>query len=248
MFFVFEDSILVGRTDQQTRQMTTWPPHMAESEDAQLVEAARNGDIGSFAELYERHYVRMVGVAYCILSDRHLAEDAAQEAFAIACRELGRLRRAEKFASWLGVLCRNAANRIARRRTEFVASEDVPAPRSDASRDGLHQAVRQSVQNLPWPAARASCSSGAAVDCDVRELRRCRARYDTSCGPNSGTCPRRARRHARPPVVCRQIVASATGRVPLDAPRRPALLVVAALCDHFHYIATGCDAGKGLPC
>ncbi len=151
MFFVFEDSILVGRTDQQTRPMTTWPPHMAESEDAQLVEAARNGDVGSFAELYKRHYARMVGVAYCILSDRHLAEDAAQEAFAIACRELGRLRRAEKFASWLGVLCRNAANRMARRRTEFVASEDVPAPRSDASRDGLHQAVRQSVQNLPIP-------------------------------------------------------------------------------------------------
>jgi RNA polymerase sigma-70 factor (ECF subfamily) len=129
--------------------VTTWPPHMNESEDTQLVEAARNGDVRSFAELYKRHYVRMVGVAYCILSDRHLAEDAAQEAFAIACRELGRLRRAEKFASWLGVLCRNVANRMARRRTEVVASEDVPAPRSDASRDGLHQAVRQTVQNLP---------------------------------------------------------------------------------------------------
>jgi RNA polymerase sigma-70 factor (ECF subfamily) len=129
--------------------VTTWPPHMNESEDTQLVEAARNGDVRCFAELYKRHYVRMVGVAYCILSDRHLAEDAAQEAFAIACRELGRLRCAEKFASWLGVLCRNVANRMARRRTEVVASEDVPAPRSDASRDGLHQAVRQTVQNLP---------------------------------------------------------------------------------------------------
>ena len=122
---------------------------MTENEDTRLVEAARNGDVGSFAELYRRHYVRMVGVAYCILSDRHLAEDAAQEAFAIACRELGRLRRAEKFTSWLGVLCRNAANRMSRRRTEVVASENVLAPRSDASRDGLHQAVRESVQNLP---------------------------------------------------------------------------------------------------
>ncbi len=40
---------------------------------------------------------------------------------------------------------------MARRRTEVVASEDVPAPRSDASRDGLHQEVRQTVQNLPIP-------------------------------------------------------------------------------------------------
>ena len=93
----------------------------------------------------------MVGVAYCILSDRHLAEDAAQEAFAIACRELGRLRRTDKFAGWLRVVCRNAANRIARRRPQFVASEEVPAPGSDTSGDGLHQAVRQSVQNLPIP-------------------------------------------------------------------------------------------------
>jgi RNA polymerase sigma-70 factor (ECF subfamily) len=124
---------------------------VTESEDTRLVEAARNGDVDSFGELYRRHYVRMVGVAYCILSDRHLAEDAAQEAFAIACRELGRLRRAEKFAGWLRVVCRNAANRMARCRPEFVASEDVPAPRSDASRDMLHQAVHQSVQNLPIP-------------------------------------------------------------------------------------------------
>ena len=124
---------------------------MTENEDARLVEAARNGDVGSFAELYRRHYVRMVGVAYCILSDRHLAEDAAQEAFAIACRKFGRLRRAEKFAGWLAVVCRNAAKRMAKCRPEFVVSEDVPAPRSDASRDGLHETVRQSVQNLPIP-------------------------------------------------------------------------------------------------
>jgi RNA polymerase sigma-70 factor (ECF subfamily) len=99
--------------------MTKWqPPRVTENDDTRLVEAARNGDVGSFAELYRRHYVRMVGVAYGILSDRHLAEDAAQEAFAIACRELGRLRRAEKFPAWLAVVCRNAANRMARCRPE----------------------------------------------------------------------------------------------------------------------------------
>ena len=63
--------------------------------DAELVEAARNGDVSSFGELYRRHYAAAVGIAYCALSDHHLAEDAAQEAFAVACRDLGRLRRAE---------------------------------------------------------------------------------------------------------------------------------------------------------
>jgi RNA polymerase sigma-70 factor, ECF subfamily len=124
---------------------------VAVNDDAQLVEAARNGDLGSFAELYRRHYSRMVGVAYCILSDRHLAEDAAQEAFAVACRELRRLRRAEKFAGWLRVVCLNEAKRIAKSRPKFVASEEVPAPDNDTSKGELHQAVRQSAQNLPIP-------------------------------------------------------------------------------------------------
>jgi len=122
---------------------------VTENDDARLVEAARNGDVGSFAELYRRYYVPMVGVAYCILSDHHLAEDAAQEAFAIACRELGGLRRAETFGGWLRVICRNAANRIAKCRAKFVAPEEVPAPGSNPSRDALHRTIRQTVQNLP---------------------------------------------------------------------------------------------------
>lgn len=55
---------------------------------AELVEAACNGDVDSFGELYRRRYAALVGVAYRVLSDRHLAEDAAQEAFAVACRDL----------------------------------------------------------------------------------------------------------------------------------------------------------------
>ena len=46
--------------------------------EAELVEAARRGDLDSFGVLYQRHYAAMVGVAYCVLRDRHLAEDAAQ--------------------------------------------------------------------------------------------------------------------------------------------------------------------------
>lgn len=127
------------------------PLRVTENDDTLLVEAARNGDVDGFRELYTRHYVRMVGVAYGILLDHHLAEDAAQEAFAIACRELGRLKRAEKFAGWLAVVCRNVAKRMARSRPQVVASEDVPAPRSDGPAYELRQTVRQSVQSLPLP-------------------------------------------------------------------------------------------------
>ena len=56
--------------------------------DAELVEAARAGDIDSFRKLYERYYGLAVGIARSRLADQHLAEDAAQETFATACRWL----------------------------------------------------------------------------------------------------------------------------------------------------------------
>ena len=65
------------------------------------VEAARNGDVASFGRLYEQYYAVAVGVAYSILGDAHLAEDAAQEAFAVVCRDFGRLRSVDKFPGWL---------------------------------------------------------------------------------------------------------------------------------------------------
>lgn len=46
---------------------------MTERTDAELAERALGGDPDSFGELYRRHYAAMVGLAYCVLSDRHLA-------------------------------------------------------------------------------------------------------------------------------------------------------------------------------
>jgi RNA polymerase sigma-70 factor, ECF subfamily len=123
---------------------------MAECSNAELVEAARNGDVSSFGELYRRHYKAAVGIARCVLSDHHLAEDAAQEAFAIACRDLGRLRRTDRFAQWLGAICRKVARRATRSRLRRSLPDETIQP-ADANGDH-HQrleAVRQSVERLP---------------------------------------------------------------------------------------------------
>jgi RNA polymerase sigma-70 factor (ECF subfamily) len=84
------------------------------SSDAELVQAACAGDIDSFRKLYERHYKMAVGIARSRLGDMHLAEDAAQEAFATACRRLYSLRDANRFPEWLGTICRRTASRMAR--------------------------------------------------------------------------------------------------------------------------------------
>ncbi len=80
------------------------------------------GNVAAFASLYERYYGLAVGLARCSLRDVHLAEDAAQEAFAVACRNLSKLREPDKFAQWLGTICRHTALQLAQRRLNLEAN------------------------------------------------------------------------------------------------------------------------------
>ena len=55
------DSILLGRTiGDRPMGAVVDPPT-----EAELVEAAKDGNVESFGELYRRHYAAVVGVAYC---------------------------------------------------------------------------------------------------------------------------------------------------------------------------------------
>ncbi len=117
--------------------------------DAELVEAARGGEVEDFGELYRRHYAAVVGVAYCAVADRHLAEDAAQEAFGIASRELARLRGANRFGPWVCTIAKREAGRMARsRRERGVLQDTVAAPATDSA-PHPSDLVRQAVADLP---------------------------------------------------------------------------------------------------
>ena len=103
----------------------------------------------SFALLYERYFAPMVGVAYSVMADRHLAEDAAQETFAIAAGDLAALKCPEKFAPWLRGICRNVAKGMLRagaRRTTAEESSSQPTVGAD---DPRNQLVREAVMQLP---------------------------------------------------------------------------------------------------
>ena len=77
--------------------------------ERKLVDSAVGGDIESFGELCRRYYAAMVAIAYSILSDHQLAEDAAQESFARALVNLRSLKNKNRFAPWLAAICRNVA-------------------------------------------------------------------------------------------------------------------------------------------
>ena len=117
--------------------------------EAELVEAARHGGVEEFGELYRRHYVAAVGVAYCVLSDRHLAEDAAQEAFVIASRDLPRLRRADSFGPWTCTIAKRVAGRMARSRRERGVLEDTAAAPPPNPEQHSSDLVEQAVKELP---------------------------------------------------------------------------------------------------
>ena len=123
-----------------------------ERSDRELVEAACAGDVDGFRELYERYHRMAVGIAYSRLSDRHLAEDAAQEAFAVACRRLCSLKNGNRFPQWLGTICRRTASRMARSQTSGAPLERrdiVDPPGNDEETVGPR--VRQALERLSAP-------------------------------------------------------------------------------------------------
>jgi RNA polymerase sigma-70 factor, ECF subfamily len=117
--------------------------------ETELVEAARGGDVESFGELYQRYYAPAVGIAYGVLGDRHLAEDAAQEAFVIASRQLAGLRNPERFAPWLCTIARRVADQMARSRRERKTLDDTAVAPPPSHGPHPSDLVRQAVLDLP---------------------------------------------------------------------------------------------------
>jgi RNA polymerase sigma-70 factor (ECF subfamily) len=114
-----------------------------------LVEAAQNGHLESFGALYERYHSSMVALAYSMLADRDLAEDAAQEVFAIACRDIGSLKSKERFAAWLAGICRNVSRQMLRaNKGTPVALGDNPAAQKRDDTEDRREVIRRAVWSL----------------------------------------------------------------------------------------------------
>jgi len=116
--------------------------------ETKLVEAAQNGHLESFGALYVRYHSSMVALAYSMLADRDLAEDAAQEVFAIACRDIGSLKSKERFAAWLAGICRNTARQMLRSKGKDAAVSIRGPSENDDNKEPLADAIRRAVWQL----------------------------------------------------------------------------------------------------
>ena len=125
---------------------------MTNAEDYILVRRALLADPESFGELCRRYYHPLVAVADSILLDHHLAEDAAQETLAQACRQLDRLRRPERFGPWVAAICRNVAKDMLRDRLRQQApAGDGELQTPDRQEDGPSEVLTEALQQLPQP-------------------------------------------------------------------------------------------------
>lgn len=121
---------------------------MTEKLQTELVEAALDGDIDSFGRLARRYYASMVAVAYSILADHQLAEDAAQEAFARALTSLRKLRKPDKFAPWLAQICRYIARDMVAAKARPINPRDLSGvPDCNRQNDNV-EAVRRAIEKL----------------------------------------------------------------------------------------------------
>jgi RNA polymerase sigma-70 factor (ECF subfamily) len=122
---------------------------MDDNQQIRWVSAARAGDIDSFGRLCECCYNSIAAVAYSVLGDHHLAEDAAQETFARALKSLGQLKTNEKFAPWLAQICRNVAMDLARTKSRQVLTPYPEQLEAKSNPPQDNTLINRALQSLP---------------------------------------------------------------------------------------------------
>jgi RNA polymerase sigma-70 factor (ECF subfamily) len=103
--------------------------------DVDVVVKAQGGDQGAFASLATESGRRMNALAYGILRDRGLAEDAVQMALVAIWKDLPRLREPAKFDSWSYKLLVRICYAEARKRRQRVPEAFVLSDRDPVASD-----------------------------------------------------------------------------------------------------------------
>lgn len=87
---------------------------------------AKSGKQIAFGEVVQRFQDLAFGCAFAVLGDFHLAEDAAQEAFLSAWRNLDQLRVPEAFPGWFKRIVLTQCNRLTRgKRLDLVSLDAI---------------------------------------------------------------------------------------------------------------------------
>jgi RNA polymerase sigma-70 factor (ECF subfamily) len=139
-------------------------PFDTNSTDRELVEQAREGDEAAFKILVERYLQNVYTFCLRYTGSPADAEDAAQETFVKAWRNLNRFNTSKALKTWLFAIAKNSATDLLRKRravhfSQFDTSDDgnvltdtladtEPLPEELFSRKSLANEVRASLEQL----------------------------------------------------------------------------------------------------
>jgi RNA polymerase sigma-70 factor (ECF subfamily) len=128
--------------------MTTAEPRITGREQA-LLDRARRGDEGAYAQLVEPFRGELHAHCYRMLASVHDAEDALQEASLRAWRGLGRFEGRSSLRSWLYTIATNTCLNLIAKRPKRVLPLDY-GPATDPH-DGLGMPLSETVWVEPYP-------------------------------------------------------------------------------------------------
>jgi RNA polymerase sigma-70 factor (ECF subfamily) len=104
------------------------------NDEQDLIMRAQNGDRGAFDELATRYYGRMLRTAMRITGNESEAEDAVQQAFLGAYRNLDRFRMDSAFSTWLTRITMNEAlGQVRRRRKNHLDINETVSEEQEGS-------------------------------------------------------------------------------------------------------------------
>ena len=153
------------------RNVAAWRVWLDEwgRDEQELVRRCKEGSEAAYAVLVRLHRPRLYTLAYRLLLDREAAEDAVQETFIAAFRQMERFEPRPSLAAWLNTITlRTASRAAARQRARPKTSIDAPAFRDrdqEATTDWAGDGMGLSALADPSPGADPEASAEAA---DVR--------------------------------------------------------------------------------
>src|SRR6202047_2123348 len=128
---------------------------VATSEDAELAERCRTGDLGGYERLYSLHGARMKNVARNLLGNPVDAEDAVQETFLKVQRGIAGFRGQSSFVTWTFRILVNTCydvrrSRLRKKEVTGDSSEESPRPepRAPAAHPSLRLALERALEKL----------------------------------------------------------------------------------------------------
>lgn len=116
--------------------------------ETELLNLVLAGDIGSFGKLCDKYYNSIAAIAYSVLADHQLAEDAAQETFLRAFKNLKKLKSKEKFGLWLAQICRNVAKDMFKKKLKGTDTDTLLFLSDGGNNEHENQAVKQAIGRL----------------------------------------------------------------------------------------------------